>query len=357
MTADAVGGVWTYALDLAAGLAAQGVGTSLAVIGPAPDAAQAAAAARVPGLALHHLPAGLDWLARDRAEVAATAQALAALAAEAELVHLNTPAFAALARFPAPVVAVSHSCLTTWWSTMRGGTPPADIAWRGALHGAGLAAAGLVVAPSAAFARATAVAHDLPVLPRVVHNGRAPAQRPASGPIGCAFTAGRLWDAGKGAATLDRAAARLGLPVLAAGATTGPDGSRIALPHLRCLGPLPAPRLAAWLARRPVFVSMARYEPFGLGVLEAAQAGCALVLADTPVFRELWDGAADFVPAGDDAALAALLRALVPDHARRAALGHAAAAQAGRYGLGAMTRAMLDAYGGLLRSQGRGLAA
>ena len=41
----------------------------------------------------------------------------------------------------------------------------------------------------------------------------------------------------------------------------------------------------------------ALYEPFGLAVLEAAQAGCALVLSDIPTFRELWDGAALFVAA------------------------------------------------------------
>jgi len=38
MTADAVGGVWGFALDLAAGLAARGVRTDLAVLGPGPSA-------------------------------------------------------------------------------------------------------------------------------------------------------------------------------------------------------------------------------------------------------------------------------------------------------------------------------
>ncbi|HEX8375447.1 MAG TPA: hypothetical protein VF606_09745, partial [Geminicoccaceae bacterium] len=37
MTTDAVGGVWTYSLDLAAALATRGVRTTLAVLGPAPD--------------------------------------------------------------------------------------------------------------------------------------------------------------------------------------------------------------------------------------------------------------------------------------------------------------------------------
>ena len=52
MTADAVGGVWTYALDLARACAARGVGTTLAVLGPSPDARAAAAARAIPRLEL-----------------------------------------------------------------------------------------------------------------------------------------------------------------------------------------------------------------------------------------------------------------------------------------------------------------
>src|SRR3954447_17717390 len=46
MTADAVGGVWHYALDLAEGLERHGVAIALAVLGPAPTPGQRAAAAR-----------------------------------------------------------------------------------------------------------------------------------------------------------------------------------------------------------------------------------------------------------------------------------------------------------------------
>ena len=50
MTADAVGGVWTYALELARGLAGQRIEVMLAVLGPAPDEEQREEAAAGPRL-------------------------------------------------------------------------------------------------------------------------------------------------------------------------------------------------------------------------------------------------------------------------------------------------------------------
>jgi glycosyltransferase involved in cell wall biosynthesis len=282
MTADAVGGVWTFALDLARGLAPHGVATTLAVMGPAPGASQLAEARQVPGLRLVPVDGPLDWLAESPASLRAAARAVAALAAGHDAVQLNTPALAALAGFPVPAVVVSHSCLATWWRAMRGGPLPPDFAWRAALHGEGLSAASVAVAPTRAHALATAEVYGGKVVPGCVWNGRHPAGLRAAPQLDAVFTAGRLWDEGKDVATLDRAAARLRFPVMAAGPVAGPNGARAALSHARPLGPLPAGEVAAWLARRPVFASAARYEPFGLAVLEAAQAGCALVLADIP---------------------------------------------------------------------------
>lgn len=352
MTADAVGGVWTYAVGLAAGLAERGVETVLAVLGPQPGTEQRAAAASVPGLVLQSLPLPLDWLASSPGEITHAGEAIADLAAHGmgiDLVQLNTPALAAAARFRVPVVAVSHSCLATWWRAVRGGPMPDDFRWRSSLATRGLAAADALVAPTAAFARATAVAHGLSRNPATVHNGLHPAAvRTANAAAPFAFTAGRLWDIGKDAATLDRAAARGRFPVIAAGPIEGPDGSRVALPHLELLGSLPARDVSEWLARRPVFVSMARYEPFGLAVLEAAQTGCALVLSDTPGFRELWDGAATFVAPGGDEALARAIARLLENAKHRAALGSAALARSRRYGVAAMTSGMLAVYAAAL---------
>ena len=69
MSVDAVGGVWTYALDLAAGLAEHGVATGLAVLGPPPDAAQCKAVADITGLKVMVLDQPLEWLASSASEI------------------------------------------------------------------------------------------------------------------------------------------------------------------------------------------------------------------------------------------------------------------------------------------------
>jgi glycosyltransferase involved in cell wall biosynthesis len=366
MTADAVGGVWTYALDLARGLGKRGAQTTLAVLGPAPSAEQRDAATAIPGLDLVETGLPLDWTAASPAEVLRAGEAIADLARErgADLVHLNSPALAAEARFDVPVVGICHSCVATWWAAMRTTPLPPDFAWRTDLVARGYAACDALIAPTAAFAEATAEAYGIPT-PTVVHNGRPRSHerskryQSASGP--CAgrvvFTAGRLWDEGKNIALLDRAAARLSVPVLAAGPSDGPNGARITLSRLRPLGGLSPTDVAQHLAAKPIFVSPARYEPFGLAVLEAAQAGCALVLSDIPTFRELWEGAALFVAPDDESALAATIESLIADQALQDSLGAKASERARCYSMDRMVEGIVAVYrGALARPAGRGVA-
>jgi glycosyltransferase involved in cell wall biosynthesis len=351
MTADAVGGVWTHALDLAAALAEAGTRTTLVTLGPPPGPVQRAEAVAVPGLSLVETGLALDWLAENEAEIRSAGRVVADLAAEqrVDLVQLNSPALAAATRFPAPVLGVCHSCVATWWEAVRGGGMPADFAWRATLLARGYAACDALVAPSFAFAGATARAYRLPRPPEVVWNGRV--TLPATGAMApFAFTAGRLWDDGKDVATLDRTAGRLGVPFHAAGPVEGPNGARMALRdlrHLLLLGNLSAAELRGWLSRGPIFVSAARYEPFGLAVLEAAQAGCALVLSDIPTFRELWDGAARFVVPGDDEGFAKAVEDLSRNQEQRSLLRVAAMRRAQRYSAAAMARGMAAIHGRL----------
>ena len=349
MTADAVGGVWSYARDLARGLAARGVEMTLAVLGPAPETVEA-----IPGVDVQITGLPLDWLADTPDEVTRAGEAIAALAARigADVVHLNSPALA-VARFAQPVLGACHSCLATWWEAVRGGAPPADFTWRTDLLARGYARCDALVAPTRAFAHATVRSYALPRAPHVVHNGRRTWPR-GDRAGNFAFTAGRLWDEGKDLTTLDRAAARLDVPVLAAGPTRGPNGAEVTLPNLRLLGNLDPPTLRGWLSRGPVFVSAARYEPFGLAVLEAAQAGCALVLSEIETFRELWDGAAIFVPPGDDDGFARAVAALLRDRERRVQLRVAALERARRYTVEAMVEGVHAIHRDLLAGAGIG---
>ena len=139
---------------------------------------------------------------------------------------------------------------------------------------------------------------------------------------------GRMWDAAKNAAALCAAGGRCAWPVAIAGAdgADAPDGVRL-------LGHLTFADLAVWLARAAIYAAPARYEPFGLGILEAAMSGCALVLGDIPSLRELWDDAAVFVDPDDHGALSDALDRLAASPAERAQLAGAATVRARRYGV------------------------
>ncbi|HEY0627137.1 MAG TPA: glycosyltransferase family 4 protein [Allosphingosinicella sp.] len=352
LTADAVGGVWQYSLDLARGLSVQGIESIVAVLGPSPSKAQLKAASGIEGLTLVDTGLPLDWLARTRTSVRTAGEKIAKLAAghNVDLVQLNAPALAAEARFGVPVVAVAHSCLATWWAAVKGNDIDPVYKWRSDLAGEGLRKADLVVAPSAAFAEATRLAHQLEKAPVTVHNGRSPLPLPRVAPHDFAFTAGRLWDKGKNAATLDRVAARLAIPFYAAGPERGPNGDSIELLNARPLGNLGERELARRLAAKPVFVSAAIYEPFGLAALEAANAGCPLILSDIPTFRELWEGPATFVDPMDHEGYARAVSEIIGDEPLRASLGKAAKERASRYTPEAMAQAMAGIYRKLVKS-------
>ena len=350
LVTDAVGGVWTYSLELARALEPLDVETVLAVTGPSPSAEQRAATG---GMKLIDTGLPLEWMDTGPAEIADAGKALALIAAceGADVVQTSSAALLAGGVFEQPTVAVQHSCVATWWAAVKRTPLPDDFRWRRDLVAQGLSKADAVVAPSRAFAAATEHAYDLDRSVIAVHNGRT-AQRVRDLPQGdFVFTAGRLWDEGKNVATLDRAAARIRAPFQAAGSAQGPNGASIALEHLIALGNLSDARVAGVMAARPIFASAALYEPFGLSVLEAAQAGCALVLSDIPTHRELWDGAALFVDPRDDQGFASAINHLLDNADERERLGEAARQRARQYSPQRTARGMVDIYARVLQPQ------
>jgi glycosyltransferase involved in cell wall biosynthesis len=351
LTVDAVGGVWQYGLDLARALAVRSTECVLVQLGPPLDARQRSEAQSIPGVTLIETALPLDWLCDGPAPIVAASASISemARALRVDVIHLNMPTLGATMSAAVPVVTVAHGCVSTWWQAAKPGELlDPNYRWHRQLVGDGLRAADRTVAPTASFAEVVTHHYRLAHRPHVVHNGRTSLVTRRGALQDRVLTVGRLWDPVKGAALLDRVAARCTAPFDAAGATSGPRGERVDLRHLHLLGQLDGAELGRQLAARPVFVSAASFEPFGLAVLEAASAGCALILSDMGSFRELWEGAALFVPVRDEDAYVEAIEMLIRDPDRRQRLGEAASRRAVRYTPQAMADGMLAIYSDVL---------
>jgi glycogen synthase len=344
MTADGVGGVWPYTLDLASGLAAHGIDVTVAVMGPPLlDHQLREAASR--GLRLFEGGYALEWMPDAWNDVDVAGEWLLGLerTLRPDVVHLNGFCHAALP-WRAPTVVVGHSCVRSWWEGVRGETPPREWETYTRRVAGGLRAASLVVAPSAAMAGALDAEYGPIGAVTVIPNGSAAAaRRRDASKEALVFAAGRTWDEAKNIEALCAIAPSLSWPVAVAGDSTDPKGL-CATGYVNYLGRLPHDEVCAWYDRAGIYVLPARYEPFGLSVLEAAAAGCALVLGDIRSLRENWTGAAEFVPPDNRRALAAAVQGLIDDPDRRVALATAAAARAQQFTVARMATAYVDAY-------------
>lgn len=341
MTVDSVGGVWRYAMDLAQSLSLRDVRFTFAGVGPEPTPQQRAEAERWGELIW--LDAPPDWLADDEAELSGLVASLEALARGVDMVHLNAPTQAAGLKVDTPVVVVSHSCVPTWFAAVRNQACPSSWSWQQRRNRAGLDAADRVVAPSHSHARALAATYGAISNVSVVHNAsRTPLSQAEKQKF--VFAGGRWWDDGKNSKTLDAIGKMIDWPLRAAGSLVGPNGQRSELVHAQALGNLPAEDMAGHMQSAPIIVSPSIYEPFGLVALEGAKAGAALVLADIPTYRELWDGAALFAPADDAEAFAACINRLIADHDERIRYGRAARARSRLYSIEAQANAMWSLY-------------
>jgi glycosyltransferase involved in cell wall biosynthesis len=353
MTADTLGGVWTYAIELAGALAREGTTTVLATMGGPPSPAARAALAAVPGLELVEGDHRLEWMDEPWDDVARAGDWLLGIEERVrpDIVHLNGYCHAALP-FQAPRVVVAHSCVLSWWRAVHGAPAPACYDRYRVEVARGLDAAAAVVAPTAAMLAALGAHYGLSASGHVVPNARDPRSFQPALKERFVFAAGRLWDEAKNLAALEEVAPRVAWPVLVAGSEIGPGGvGRRAGESLCSLGWMSEGELAWWMARASIYAFPARYEPFGLSILEAALSGCALVLGDLPSLREVWADTAVFVPPDDAEALAGAVEHLIAEPTRREALAASARRRALGFSPRAMARRYLDVYSEVLTSR------
>jgi glycosyltransferase involved in cell wall biosynthesis len=300
------------------------------------------AAAAMGVAALHESRFRLEWEQDAWADVDRAGDWLLELASshDADLVHLNGYVHAAL-EWEVPVVVVAHSDVLSWWRAVRREEPPPHLDRYRQRVEAGLRAADLVCAPTRAALQDLARGYCFSTEGTVVPNGRtAPATVSAKEALVVAL--GRFWDEAKNVAALDRIGTRSPWPVVVAGPGT-PTGR---------LAPSEAARL---LGRASIFAAPARYEPFGLAALEAAQAGCALLLGDILSLREVWADSAVYVPPDDDEAILAALRGLCADGRRRGGLAARAQERAAMYTPAATAERMLAVYERVLKTSAVGV--
>lgn len=346
MTADAVGGVWSYAVDLAAALGARDVRVVLATMGARlSDGQRAQVEALGATVVLEESAYRLEWMDDPWRDVESAGRWLLALEREysPDIVHLNQFAFGALP-FRAPTLLVAHSCVLSWWRAVHGEPAPASWQRYRDIVARGLRGATLVGAPTRAMLGTLRESYGYMEPGVVLRNGRD--SRGLTPGVKCPVivSAGRLWDAAKNLAALDAVAPTLPWPVRVAGSVEHPDGGRCAATGVRLLGQLPWRELAGELASASIFALPARYEPFGLAALEAALAGCALVLGDIPSLREVWGSTATYVPPDDHEAIGGALRALITDGPRRRRMAAAARDRALTFTPDGMAAACLAAY-------------
>jgi glycogen synthase len=354
MTADTVGGVWTYALELATALGKHGIEVALATMGAPLTPQQRETSGQIPNLEVFESYFKLEWMEDPWEDVKQAGEWLLQLEKrlQPDIVHLNGYVHAALP-WQAPILVVGHSCVLSWWEAVKG--EPAPVSWDRYRQEVrrGLQSANLVIAPSTAMLTALGVHYGSFVNEKVIPNGRDSTTFCPLEKKEFVLTAGRLWDEAKNLAALEDIAPQLLWPIYIAGQEKHPDDktdaiNRVTTNNVHLLGRLNTEELASWYARAAIYALPAKYEPFGLSVLEAALSGCALVLGDIASLREIWCDAAVFVPPDDGNAIACAINTLITDLPRRHQLAEKARSRALEFTPQVMVADYLEAYQDLI---------
>lgn len=349
MTADTMGGVWTFAVDLCAVLGRFGVQVTLVTMGRQPDVAQMQQIRSLANVTLIPTDYKLEWMDSCSNSLIESGEFLLRIESSLrpDIIHVNGYWHASLP-FEAPILVTAHSCVSSWWKACRGTPLPSD--WSGYKRwiAQAVSASDLVIAPTRAYLEEFCDHHGKPKRSCVIWNGRPGALFRPGTKRHIVLGAGRLWDDAKNMSLLCHAAEGLDIPIVLAGEFVAPDGRIFEPTGVAALGRLSPKDTAKWMSEASIFAAPARYEPFGLCILEAALSGCALVLGDIPSLRELWDGVATFVKPDDITGLRRAIKMLADAPHLANSDGAKARERALQYTAEAMGHAYFAAYRVLL---------
>ena len=317
VTADTLGGVWTYTRELTCGLLARGHRVTLVSFGriPAPDQT---VWLNHKNLTFHSTAFPLEWMEDSQAGIEASVERLAEIIHDArpDVLHFNQFCYGAL-ESGIPKIVAAHSDVLSWWTAVHGDGPPRSpwLDWYAGVVSGGLSGADAVVAPSRWMLDTLHTFYKLPSRCLVIYNGRSEGLfRPSARKSESVLSVGRIWDEGKQIRLLlerDHS-----VPVRIAGPVHHPARAANDKPMLQIMsnftfcGEQDEDQLRELYANSATYAATSRYEPFGLAPVEAALSRCALVVNDIPVFHELWGNAAFYFDRNNAESLAQAIRLL-----------------------------------------------
>ena len=347
MTTDTIGGVWVYSLELCKALDEYGVEVYLAAMGAWPSPAQQQEVDNLPNVTLYKSDFKLEWMQDPWEDVERATKWINCIyqTIQPDVVHLNNYAKVG-SDWSCPTITVFHSCVQTWWQAVKGTKAPETWNTYRELVKNSLNDSDVVVSPTRAILEKAKITHEFNAETRVINNGEVKAGFDESEKEKFILCIGRIWDEAKNLELLSHIAGNLPWPVYIAGDLRNPGSGEKATveKNLNFLGKLEPHEVKDWMQRAAIFVSPTKYEPFGLAILEAAKAGCTLVLSELDTLKELWDGAAIFFDPKNEAEAQQNILHLIENDALRKELSEKAKHRSQEYSSEKMGAAYMDLY-------------
>jgi glycosyltransferase involved in cell wall biosynthesis len=323
VTADTVGGVWTYTRELVTGLAMRGIRVTLVSFGGIPTSEQTVWLDKLPGVTYYPTGFRLEWMQDAAEDIEDSKHYLGGIIAECnpDLLHLSQYCYGSL-DVEIPKIVVAHSDVMSWSEAVRGAQPnDLRAQWYRRVVEQGLAGASLLVAPSKWMLRCIETCYGAQPRTLVIYNGRTPALfNPYVSKHNYAASVGRLWDEGKQSRLLLQLPVPP-LPIFLAGAVESPEDiasqHSISASGVQLKRQLSEGEIRELLSHAAIYIATSKYEPFGLAPLEAALSRCAILANDIPSLREVWGDAACYFRSNNAESLGEALSLLHEDRALR----------------------------------------
>lgn len=322
VTADTIGGVWTYTRELVSGLVQRGIRITLVSFGNLPTRDQMQWIDQLGSVNYYSTAFKLEWMKGSESDIEASSRYLLSVIEEEQpdLLHLSQYCYGSLP-VTIPKLLVAHSDVVNWWLEVKGTEPPIDewSEWYREVVSRGLASSDIVVAPSNWMMKSLCNYHVDLAKTKVIYNGRTPTLfNPFITKENYAASVGRLWDEGKQVNLVAKSDPEI--PVRIAGAEEGADKMCQKLSRaghnaagITFEGQCTEGQLRQMFGRASMYLATSKYEPFGLAPLEAALSRCALICNDIPTFRELWDDSAVYFRKDDASSLGNVIALLHKD--------------------------------------------